>query len=195
MTLIDHLESHCGAIEGGRSTCADGSSQPFQVVQLPRGPVPGSCVLSTLGLSHHVMHSPLTGKRQRIELVMLFRASEGARNLPGVMQQVGAEALRDHHGLSRGDVVGPWGPLREGASTEALFITAPTYFHERFAVYTPDDGSLPVAMAWLVPITAAEAAFVRHVGWERFEAELESQKPDLLDLERRAIHLPAGASP
>jgi hypothetical protein len=169
----------------------EGTGQQVQVVRLPRGPVEGSEVLSTLGLSHHVMHSPHSGKMFRIELVMLYRASEGPRNLPGVIQQVVAEALRDHHCLSRGDVVGPWGPLREGSSAEALYLSAPAYFPESFAVYTPDDGSVPVAMAWLVPITAAEAVFVRQAGWEQFETELERQNPDLLDLGRPAIHLRA----
>ena len=96
-----------------------------QVVQLPRGPVTGTAVISTLGLSHHVMHSPDSGKSFRIELVMLYRASEGPRNLAGVIQQVATEALRDHHGLSRGDVVGPWGPLRDGATTAAPPRRAP----------------------------------------------------------------------
>jgi hypothetical protein len=57
-------------------------------------------------------------------------------------------------------------------------------------VYTPSDGTLPIALAWLVPITASEAEFVRRVGWSRFEVEMEQQKPDLFDFARRAIHLP-----
>ena len=192
MNLIDHLEAHCGTIEGGFSAEAEGTVPPVQVVQLPRGPVPGTAVLSTLGLSHHVMHSPDSGKKFRIELVMLYRASEGPRNLPGVIQQVVAEALRDHHGLSRGDVVGPWGPLREGASVEALYVTGALCFPESFMVYKPpEDGTLPIVMAWLVPITALEAAFVRRLGGERFEAELDNQNPNLLNLERPPIHLPA----
>lgn len=187
MSLIDHLELHCGEMVGGFSELQD----EFQVIQLPRGPVGGTAVLSTLGLSRHVMHSPHGGKEFRMELVMLFRESDGRRNLPGVLHQAGIEALRDHHGLSRGDVIGPWGPLRDGATVAALYATAPAYFQKSFHVYTPTDGTLPIVLVWLVPVTASEADFVRRVGWDPFETELERQDPDLLDFARSAIELPA----
>jgi Suppressor of fused protein (SUFU) len=187
MTLLDHLERHCGETMGGFSEL----HQEFQVIQLPRGPVKGSMTLATLGLSHHVMHSASGGdKRFRMELVMLFRESDGRRNLPGVLHQAGTEALRHHHGLLRGDVIGPWGPLQDGATVEALYSSAPAYFQESFHVYTPQDGTLPIVLVWLVPITASEAAFVRRAGWNAFETELQRQNPDLLDLRRSAIVLP-----
>jgi hypothetical protein len=187
MTLIDHLERHCGEIVGGFAELGD----EFQVIGLPRGPVKGTAVLSTLGLSKHVMHSPYSGKQFRMELVMLFRESDGPTNLPGILYDVGKGALRDHHGLSRGDVIGPRGPLRAGATVEALYSSAPAYFPESFHLYTPTDGTLPVVLVWLVPITASEADFVRRVGWAPFETELERQDPDLLDFARSAIDLPA----
>jgi suppressor of fused protein SUFU len=188
MTLLDHLELHCGETIGGFSE----RHQEFQVIQLPRGPVKGSATLATLGLSHHVMHSSSGGgKRFRMELVMLFRESEGRRNLPGVLQQAGAQALRHHHGLLRGDVIGPWGPLQDGATVEALYSSVPVYFPESFHEYTPPDGTLPIVLLWMVPVTASEAAFVRQAGWEAFETELERQDPDLLDMRRGAIVLPA----
>src|SRR5208283_1844210 len=141
-------------IEGGFSELHD----EFQVIVLPRGPVKGTAVVSTLGLSRQVMHSSSTGKPYRLELFfMLFRESDGSRNLPGVLHQAATEALRDHHGLLRGDVVGPRGPLRDGATVEALYSSAPVCFPASFQVYTPSDGTLPIALAWLVPITASEA--------------------------------------
>jgi hypothetical protein len=187
MTLIDHLELHCGQIVGGFTEL----HQELQVIQLQRGPVKGTATLATLGLSHHVMHSSNgSGKRFRMELVMLFRESEGRRNLPGVLQQAGTEALRHHHGLLRGDVIGPWGPLQEGATAEALYASVPVYFPESFHEYTPPDGTLPIVLVWMVPITTSEAAFVRKAGWGAFERELERHDPDVLNLRRSAIVLP-----
>jgi hypothetical protein len=186
LSLLDHLEQHCGTLDAGFS----GLPSEFQVIQLPRGPIEGTRVLATLGLSRHVMHSASSGKEFRIELVMLFRDHEGPQNLPGVLHQAGMEALRAHHGVVRGDVIGPKGPLRERATVEALYASVPTYFDESFHHYDPADGSLAVVIVWLVPITATEAHFVRRVGWRVFESELEEQDPDLLDFERDAIVFP-----
>ena len=44
---------------------------------------------------------------------------------------------------------------------------------------------------WLVPIHRVEAKFVRRFGWQQFEDLLEKQDPDLLDLHRQQIQLPA----
>jgi hypothetical protein len=193
MSLIEHLERHCGEIAGGWQEDADGNQMPCQIVRLPTGPVPGTAVVATLGLSKHVLHG-WNGKEFRLELFIVHRTSEGTRNLPGVLQQVVMGILRNHHGPSSGDVIGPFGPLREGASVEALYVTEATCFPESFAFYDPGDGSLPIVMAWLVPITASEAAFVKRVGWERFEDELERQKPNFLSFERRSIELDDASS-
>jgi hypothetical protein len=90
-----------------------------------------------------------------------------------------------------GTMVSSAGPLQEGATVEALYSSLPVYFSEPFHVYTPPDGTLPIVFVWLVPITASEAAFVRRTGWEAFETELQRQAPDLLDLGRSAMVLPA----
>jgi hypothetical protein len=188
VSLIEHLEQHCGPIVGGSTEDVDGNKAPFQVVQMLRAPVKGAVVLSTLGLSNHMLHTA-TGKQLRMELVMLHRERDRATNLPGVMQQVGADILRAHHGPSRGDVFGPRGPLRPGATVEALYVASPAYFPESFHFYVPADGTVPIVMAWLVPITATEAAFVRQAGWSRFEDELAKQNPDLINFGRASMSL------
>lgn len=189
MGLIEHLERHCGPIVGGLAGDVEGSKAPFQVVQMLRAPMQGAAVLSTLGLSNHALHTA-TGKKLRIELVMLHRELDRATNLPGVMQQIGAEVLRSHHGPSRGDVFGPRGPLRPAATVEALYVASPVYFPESFHFYVPDGATAPIVIAWLVPITPAEVRFVRQTGWSQFEKELAKQNPDLLDFRRGSIALP-----
>jgi hypothetical protein len=60
MSLIDHFESHFGLMAGGFQTDADDVRAPFPVIHLPRGPIAGTTVLATLGLSGHALHSPYT---------------------------------------------------------------------------------------------------------------------------------------
>jgi hypothetical protein len=188
VSLIEHLEQHCGPIVGGSAEGVDGNKAPFQVVQMLRGPVKGAVVLSTLGLSNHVLHTA-AGRQLRMELVMLHRELDRAANLPGILQQVGADILRAHQGPSRGDVFGPRGPLTPGATVEALYVASPVYFPDSFHFYVPSDGTAPIVMAWLVPITAAEAAFVHQEGSTRFEEALTTQNPDLLDFGRPCMSL------
>jgi hypothetical protein len=68
---------------------------------------------------------------------------------------------------------------------EALYCTDPVYFDPALA----DFGGFgdPFVPIWLVPITAAEAAFVRQRGAEAFEDILEAANPVLLDLRRPAV--------
>lgn len=47
-----------------------------------------------------------------------------------------------------------------------------------------------VLVAWLIPITVNEAAFIRADGYRRFEDLLIDQDPDLQDLRRPPVVLP-----
>jgi hypothetical protein len=118
--------------------------------------------------------------------MFMFRTSDGARNLPGVLQQLGTEALVKDQAYGLGDVLGPRGELRVGSIMEALYVAPPVYLPESFHVYRPHDGE-PVVMGWLVPISASEAEFVRVHGASRFDDELGRHDPDLLDFDRRPI--------
>lgn len=180
--LVDHLERHLGLVAGGWATDADGRKMPFQVVTFERGPFQGARVLATLGLSH----APLRlgdARAVRQELIVMFRESDGPRNLPGVLQQVAEEALARGTAYSAGDVLGPRGELVPGSSLEALYVTAPVYLPDSFHVFRPVDGDA-ILIAWLVPISASEAEFARAHGRVAFEEELERADPDLLDFHR-----------
>jgi hypothetical protein len=92
-SLIEHLENHLGPIEAGWSQSADGDPMPFQVVKFrgqgSGGPVP----YATLGLSKYALTSSVSGKKIRQELMLLTPADFGDRNIPAIMQTIGAEAL------------------------------------------------------------------------------------------------------
>lgn len=182
--LIRHIEDHLGPILGGLS---DGSKQPLQIVHCNHAPVAGMRVLVTLGLSFTPLYID-AGKHLRQELVLMFREVDGPRNLPAIVQDLALEARTKTQAFGLGDVVGPRGPLTEGATVSAFYIAQPGYLPESFAVFTPTVPSEPpIVFAWLVPITESEAAFVLANGRDAFEDELERIDPDLLDFHRAGV--------
>lgn len=182
--LIKHYEDHLGEIIAGWSGDEEGRAMPFQVVLFP-GTISGVNVLGTAGVSSVPLVLGQGSKVLRQELVLMFREHDGAQNLPGVLQQLGTEMLAKNAAYSPGQVIGPRGPIVEGATVCAFYVAPPAYFPESFQVCreTPE----PVVFAWLVPITETEATFVRAQGREAFEHALELADPDLLDLRRASI--------
>lgn len=185
-SLIEHMEAHLGRITCGWSHDADGQKLPFQVVELEGNPIPGTRALSTLGLSNTSLGVGDTERRLRQELLLMFKEALGRRTLPGVLQQVGLEALRHDRAYSVGQVIGPRGELLAGSHLEALYVTVPAYLPNQFHVFRPLNGD-PIVFGWLIPITAGEAEFIREHGWEAFENEIERLDPDLLDYARSSM--------
>jgi hypothetical protein len=68
---------------------------------------------------------------------------------------------------------------------EGLYATQPVYFDDEFASCSTPDGTLTIV--WLVPITAAEASYIRSVGWPRWEDDLAAVDPDLTSLRRASL--------
>ena len=185
-TIVDHFEDELGPIAHGYSA-QDNSG--VQIIQFERGPMPGTRVLATLGLSHHTLALGSRGKTVRQELVMVFRENDARRRLPAVMHDVATSAIARHRGYSRGEVIGPRGPLPELPCYEALYVAPPVYFPDSFHVFE-SDGERPIVIAWLVPITHGEAHLVQRRGWQFFEDQLEAQDPDLLASDRAGVDVP-----
>ncbi|WP_067856012.1 suppressor of fused domain protein [Aeromicrobium erythreum] len=91
-------------------------------------------------------------------------------------------ALESERALLRGDVVGPAGPITEGSRLTSFYVTSPVYFTDEFATYAGPAGE--VVVAWLVPVSDAEAGLVARAGWEAFENEFVLGDPDLVDFHR-----------
>jgi hypothetical protein len=68
---------------------------------------------------------------------------------------------------------------------EAFYAATPVCFPDEFATYREEDRD--VVMVWLIPISAAEAGFVRARGWSQFEDELTGANSDLIDIEREPL--------
>ena len=183
--VAKHLEDHLGPVQNGREFALPGQA-PFFVVEFADRPTRGARTFATLGLSEHVLAQPAGGSALRQEL--LFAAgnadpSEAALLLAAVARDVTASATS----LDRGAVLGPHGPLFPGSHLEALYCAPPVYFPDGLAKYggmTP-----PVVLVWLVPLTAKEASFASRRGFAAFEALLQEQDPDLLDIQRPEMAL------
>jgi hypothetical protein len=140
----------------------------------------------TLGLSRTKLVSSVSDKSIRQELVVTVRSGCEADGIPSLLQQIGSEALQRRVAYLRGDVISPRDQLFTESSFVAVYVTIPVYYPESFAVYKEPDGNSKV-IAWLVPITLAEAEYVRDRGWSEFEKLLEQRNPDLLDPKRPSM--------
>ncbi|ULO09504.1 hypothetical protein H1230_12425 [Paenibacillus sp. 19GGS1-52] len=90
----EFLEDHLGKIEYGWSEDSTGNEMPFQVVKYSDGPFTGSVTYSTLGLSNEKLVSSVSKKQIRQELIFVSYSTFGDENIPGILQQVGLEAMK-----------------------------------------------------------------------------------------------------
>lgn len=183
---IEFLENHLGEIEYGWSKDSEGKELSFQVVKHKRGPFPGCVTYSTLGLSMENLSSPVSDKQIRQELIFVSYSNFGDKNIPGILQQVGNNALESKSAYLRGDVIDPYGKIFNGSQLQALYVSLPVYFPDSFRTYYGEE-NLTIVQAWLFPITLNEANFIEKNGWEKFEDILVKSDPDLIDFTRSSI--------
>jgi hypothetical protein len=69
----------------------------------------------------------------------------------------------------------------------AILPARPIVFGWRAGFDVGDTGTVTVVMTWLVPITAAEASYVRARSWPALEDALVAEDPDLVDLSRSPV--------
>jgi hypothetical protein len=181
--LVEHYECYLDQMAGGWEK---NPSSIFRVIYFEKGPIDRTGVVATLGLSNTPLPIGKSERTVRLELVMVFRHEIGPQNLPSVLEQVGTEALFRGRAYLCGDVIGPRGLLIKDGTVSALYVAMPVYFPEGFET-VHIEGEDPIVIAWLVPITEAEANFVRTEGSSAFENKLEEYDPDLLDFQRKSI--------
>ncbi|GAA0794045.1 suppressor of fused domain protein [Spirilliplanes yamanashiensis] len=182
--LVVHLESYLGPIVAG-SGGGERTPEGVQVLRYgPDRPFDGALTLTTLGLSNHHLAQP-GGAGLHQELVLHLPAADPPRNAAAVLFQVAGQLVRSGRGLLRGEVLGPHGPVFGTGTVTALYAAAPGYVPDGFGVCRMPART--VVLTWLVPITAAEAAFVAARGWQAFERALVAEDPDLTDLGRASL--------
>ena len=182
--FIDHLEHYLGPVWRRFSPVRPEDERLFQVLSFPGAPFPDSVTITTAGLSGHVLPQPRK-RSVRQELVACTR-QEAAADLAAVVDLIGREVLASHRALLRGQVLGPAGPLVEGATVSAMVCATPWYWPEGFERFEAVK-SAAVLLVWLVPVTAPEAELIRRQGVDTFEEIVSRADPDLLDLGRASI--------
>ncbi|MFI7006326.1 suppressor of fused domain protein [Streptomyces sp. NPDC050145] len=187
--LIDHLENRLGLMAGAWSARDGAPSGTPQVAAFREGRLERVQAFATIGLSRTPLRSPDSDRHYHLELLACdyVKDSEDHGPLPGVVEFVAERMVAAGHALLRGDVIPLPVPL-PGAGMTALYAALPVYFDDGFSSVTIENGA-DVAIVWLVPITSAEADFVRIKGWPAFEQALVAQDPDLLDMDRAGLDL------
>ena len=190
-TLPEHLERFLGPIQGGWSKDAAGNDLPFHVVRCDGGLLGGVTAYATLGLSRFPLRSPASGRDIRHELLMIVRSDADPGTVPGLLQQLGLEALGGERPFLAGEVIGPRGTLFQQGPMAAVYFAPPVYWPDQFGQCSVAGGT--AVIAWCIPLTPAEAMFASSVGREQFEDLLATQQPDLASIERAPLRLPPGA--
>ncbi|NOU68829.1 hypothetical protein GC096_32945 [Paenibacillus sp. LMG 31461] len=156
----DFLEKHMGKIQYGWTSNESNQKLPFQIVKYAGGPFSGTVSYSTLGLSNEELRSSVSGKQIRQELIFTSYAFHGDNNIPGILQQIGQQALKNKTAFLRGDVIGPYGQLFDKSELEALYVTCPVYFPDEFQTYTTENKT-SIVQSWIVPITSKEGTIAQ----------------------------------
>jgi hypothetical protein len=178
--LVEHLESHLGAVLHDWAEIPDLLGMGVRIRQHDSAPHGVALTLATLGLSRHVLRCANSGETVHQELVFFASRPAEPFNLPAVLAQIVNLTITRKRAISRGDIVGAAGELLKNSKMEAFCAVAPILLPSELAV-TEDDNDGGTAFVWLLPITASEAAWAREHGWQAFEEELDRQVPDKLD--------------
>jgi hypothetical protein len=182
-SLIDFLESHLGEMSNG-FLFEGPQDRPIQVARFDHQPVSTAVTLVTTGLSKHVLHQ-LSPRDIRMELLACAYSEFDIPDLAKVVFALAQEILEKHHAPARGDVIGPRGPICSGSNLEALYFSHPAYHSAGLDKFEGDPPE--TIIAWIVPISASEAAYIHQHGWSAFEELVESKEPDLLDMKRPSL--------
>lgn len=174
-----HLERYLGPIERGWQGA--GLSQGVQVCLFRGVPDKNAVTYATLGLSDHVLSMP-RGRTVRQELLLAVDNQLESENLAKLLAHVAVPIVEKHEAVLRGQVIHLGHPVMAGSACDALYVAMPAYFADGLA--TLQSSSPPTVIAWLVPLTSAEVAFIETHGWSAFEDVLEESDPALLDLQR-----------
>jgi len=181
--LIDFLEQQLGTMAGGQIF----ESEPelrVQVARFENQPVPDATTYVTTGISKHLLHQT-SGPEIKLELLACAWSRFRHARIDSLLFAISQEILSSHHAPAHGDVIGPRGPIAEGSKLEAFYFMPPLYHTETMEALDSDGAQ--ILFVWALPISAAEAAFIRREGWEAFEERIHLLDPDLMDLERASI--------
>jgi hypothetical protein len=177
--LLEHLESHLGTIEGSWRRDPNGNQMPFQLVRYRGQAPPGCVVLTTFGQSSFALD------QGRMELMMIAPERLASGRLPGFLLAIGQEILRHRELPLYGDLFTNFGPLRSISTMDTLCVGRPLYHAAQFGEF--DNGTQQVTIAWLMPVSAAEADYIRARGVREFEQLMRDHDIDPTNFNRASM--------
>jgi hypothetical protein len=89
--------------------------------------------------------------------------------------------------LGVGSILALRRPWTQGSAAENLLVLPPYVFGPGFEIYEPPGEERRVVVLWLVPITSAEARFVRLHGVQKFEELMQRSEANVVDPRRAPI--------
>ncbi len=180
--VLAHLETYFGPIDpkAGYWGWDRSDGVALQGIAFRDRPQVGATTIVSLGLGHHVFHSPRGHVRQELLLTCWdeFASDRVAKLIPIVADY----ALHEHVAFVPGQVIGPAGPLIPGSGLEALLCVRPFLFPQAFTVCEETDPQ--TEFIWLVPVTPAEAREAAEGFTDELIARWRADRVDLLDWHR-----------
>ncbi|WP_431279185.1 suppressor of fused domain protein [Leifsonia poae] len=182
--LDEHFRTHLGRLAGIRrfSGTPEGVDVEFDLLTFEPGH-DGFAPVVTRGLSLHLL-SMGSDATARIELLMLVPESLSELAESRICD-VALDVIRSHRAPGRSQVLDRRGQVFPGSEMCALMSVASVYQASGFFILEAADER--ILFPWLMPITAAEAEFVRLNGSDAFEEMLEASDVDMRDPYRQSL--------
>lgn len=188
MNYLDHLEKYCGEFVG-HFEYEDLAEENIQFLKFDAAPSETSYTVSTLGLLWHTLHFT-TGNKVHQEIMMSLHQSGTEEDVLELLWQLTNHALSSGEAFDLGEYYSLPENVLSNYDFSAVYVTAPFYFDESFAVYEGNheieepETVLPV---WFVPIFSSEEKYIEKFGVEKFNTLLFNTNKELLDLKRKPL--------
>ncbi len=170
------------------------NGNPLEIIEYWDTPCPDAVVLATVGTSS-LLEDPLNNPHQALNQELIFMCYKHFldERLIKLITLIAEDVNDSSFPLSRGNILGPAGPLSPTTTMEALYNSPPSYYEPEF--HHLNIECVDIDFFWLIPIYRIEAEWIVKHGGDEFESLLEAQDPDLLDLTRAPLSLDADDSP
>lgn len=175
--LLDHLQAYLGAIDNAEPADAAGGNRGFALFFCASGDGDLVSVVSN-GLRFQRITAPMP-----LELACTLRADQraAARTLVALTATL---ALRTGVGPFFDQVVPAPEPLIPGTRVEGVVIVPHPYIDDGFESLVNAEGRTELQLLTVVPVTAAEIAYIEKHGPDALYEQWEEQETDLLDVTR-----------
>lgn len=182
--LVEHLEQYVGRIEGAEAFSKSESSPKIKVLSYEDVPTRPWGAYTTLGLSDHVLSSG-NSRGMRMELVTFWDFETRKDWDPGlVLATVAGNCLESHAAVTLGDVIPLPQAIAPGSELDHVYVILPFLLPEEFETFHGLDES--VIFPLLLPVTTAEAQFIRSNDKYAFEDYLDVRDVPILNPLRRS---------